>query len=258
VAKLTPAPGFGPSCRRPRGLPAGGKSGQLAAMTSAAASLAVTDSDPTPHAVPASSLASNLTAKLCHDFASPAGAIINGLDMMRDPDHVEMRDDLMAMVETSARKLLAMVHFDRVAYGAATSSESFSAEEIEVLAQSAFLDIRPTLDWQCQIERFNKPQARAALNLAQIAGGTLATGGTVQLRIVRQGDQLSLKADATGPRVRLKNEVATGLSGATLTEGMAGQWIQSYWLHTTVTEAGGTLAVTASEDRVEISLAMPI
>lgn len=205
-----------------------------------------------------SQLASHLAAKLCHDVASPAGAMVNGLEMMRDPDHAEMRDDLVAMVETSARKLLAMVHFDRVAFGAATSSESFSSEEIEVLAQSAFSDIRPSLDWQCAIERFNKPQARAALNLAQIAGGALATGGTVVLQIADRDGRLSLEADATGPRVRLKNEVATGLAGATLTDGMAGQWIQSYWLHTTVAEAGGHLAVESGDERVKISITMPL
>jgi histidine phosphotransferase ChpT len=205
-----------------------------------------------------SQLASHLAAKLCHDVASPAGAMVNGLEMMRDPDHAEMRDDLVAMVESSARKLLAMVHFDRVAFGAATSSESFSAEEIETLAQSAFDEIRPNLAWSCAVQRFDKPQARAALNLAQIAGGALAVGGTVELKIASEGGRMVMTADAAGPRARLKQEVATGLSGATLTEGMAGQWIQSYWLHTTVAEAGGALTVETGEERVEISVSMPI
>lgn len=217
----------------------------------------MTDPADASTAVVPSQLASHLAAKLCHDVASPAGAMVNGLDMMRDPDHAEMRDDLVAMVEASARKLLAMVHFDRVAFGAATSSESFAAEEIEVLAQSAFSEIRPDLDWTCEIERFTKPQARAVLNLAQISGGALAVGGTVQLRISTGADRLTLSADARGPKARLKNEVSTGLSGATLTDGMAGQWIQSFWLHTTVAEAGGELSFETSEDRVEISISMP-
>lgn len=225
---------------------------------SQASPVPMTDTRDAPADVVPSQLASNLTAKLCHDFASPAGAIINGLDMMRDPDHAEMRDDLMTMVDASARKLLAMVHFDRVAFGAATSSESFSADEIEALARSAFADIRPELEWACQIERFTKPQGRAALNLAQIAGGALAVGGTVKLSIVPVDGQVVMTADATGSRARLKAEVSTGLSGATLTEGMAGQWIQSYWLHTTVAEAGGSLTVETAEERVEISISMPI
>jgi histidine phosphotransferase ChpT len=226
-------------------------------MTQAVA-LPMTDPlDASDRVIP-SQLASHLAAKLCHDVASPAGAMINGLEMMRDPDHADMRDELSEMVEASARKLLSMVHFDRVAFGAATSSESFSAEEIETLAQSAFVEIRPSLDWRCQVQRFNKPQARAVLNLAQIAGGALATGGTVTLEATAQDGRLRLKANATGPRVRLKNEVSTGLSGATLTDGMAGQWIQSYWLHTTVAEAGGTLAVDMAEDHVEISILMPL
>lgn len=214
------------------------------------------DAESQPLAEP-SALASFLAAKLCHDFASPAGAVINGLDMMRDPDNQDMRDDFMGLVETSARKLLAMVHFARVAFGAATSAESFSSEEIETLAQSAFDGIRPDLEWSSQIDRFSKPQARAALNLAQIAGGTLATGGLVKLGVTPSGGQLVLEADAQGPRVRLKQEVSTGLAGRTLTEGLAGQWTQPYWLFTTVSEAGGALTTQVTEDRVLIRITMP-
>jgi histidine phosphotransferase ChpT len=205
-----------------------------------------------------SQLASFLAAKLCHDFASPAGAVINGLDMMRDPDNQDMRDEFMGLVETSARKLLSMVHFARVAFGAASSAESFSADEVEVLARSVFEGIRPDLEWNCGVERFSKPQARAALNLAQISGGALATGGLVRLAISVIDDKLVMLADAQGARARLKQEVATGLEGRTLTEGLTGQWTQPYWLYTTVSEAGGRLATELGEDRVAIRITMPV
>lgn len=215
-----------------------------------------TADDTQPLAEP-SVLASFLAAKLCHDFASPAGAVINGLDMMRDPDNQDMREDFMGLVETSARKLLSMVHFARVAFGAATSSESFASEEVEALAQSAFDGIRPDLAWTSGVDRFSKPQARAALNLAQISGGALATGGLVKLSVTPAGEHLTLEADAQGPRARLKQEVSTGLSGQTLTEGLAGQWTQPYWLFTTVSEAGGMLTTELGEDRVVIRITMP-
>lgn len=215
-----------------------------------------TDAEPEP-SLAASALASFLAAKLCHDFASPAGAVINGLAMLRDPDNRDMHEEFMGLVESSARKLLDMVHFDRVAYGAATSSESFSSDEIEGLAKTAFEGIRPELDWSSGVERFSKPQARAALNLAQIAGGALAAGGAVVLTIRPQDGRLSLEADARGPRARLKPEVATGLAGETLTEGLAGQWIQAFWLHTTVAEAGGRLSHRLEEERVVIHIDLP-
>ena len=204
-----------------------------------------------------SALASYVAAKLCHDFASPAGAVINGLDMMRDPDNQDMREDFMGLVETSARKLLSMVHFARVAFGAATSAESFSSEEVEALAQSAFDGIRPDLAWTSGVDRFSKPQARAVLNLAQIAGGALATGGLVKLTVTPVDGTLRLEADAQGPRARLKQEVSTGLAGQTLTEGLAGQWTQPYWLFTTVSEAGGTLTTDLGEEQVTIRITMP-
>lgn len=205
----------------------------------------------------ASELASYVAAKLCHDFVSPAGAVVSGLDLLKDPGAQDMREDAMGLIEASAAKLVAMAHFARVAYGAATSAETFDAEDIRKLADSVFEGLRPTLDWSSEVSTFTKPQARAVLNLAQIAGGALAHGGVARLRIAPQGSDLVLEAVSEGPRAKLKAEVSTGLAGETLTEGLAGQWIQPYWLHSTVVEAGGSLSFEAMEERVEIRARMP-
>ena len=62
---------------------------------------------------------------------------------------------------------------------------------------------------------------------------------------------------AEGARARLKPEAATGLAGQRLTEGLAGQWIQPYWLWLTADQHGGTLAVEAVEGRVSMTVRMP-
>ena len=62
---------------------------------------------------------------------------------------------------------------------------------------------------------------------------------------------------AEGARARLKAEAATGLAGLRLTEGLAGQWIQPYWLWLTADQAGGTLTVEAEEGRVSMTVRMP-
>src|ERR1700761_2914798 len=78
-------------------------------------------------------LAAQLAGKLCHDFVSPSGAIVSGLDLLRDPSAQDMREDAMGLIEASAKKLVAMVHFARVAFGASTSAERFDAKELEQL-----------------------------------------------------------------------------------------------------------------------------
>ena len=211
----------------------------------------------TPDAVGDAELATFLTAKLCHDFISPAGAIASGLDLLKDPSAQDMRDEAMGLIQASSDKLVALINFARVAYGAATTAERFGAEDLKPLAQSVFKGARATLDWRVEAREFGKPQARALLNLTQLTGAALPGGGTAVVTAQEIDGWLTLRGEASAPRARLKPEAATGLSGERLTEGLAGQWIQPYWLWRTVTDPGGTLSFTTAEDRVVLTGRMP-
>ncbi|MDZ4362786.1 MAG: histidine phosphotransferase family protein, partial [Brevundimonas sp.] len=202
-------------------------------------------------------LATYVAAKLCHDFISPAGAIVSGLDLLKDPTAQDMRDDAMSLITDSAEKLVAIVHFARVAFGAATSSERFSGEELRGLVAGLVEGGRAGMDWQVQTEVFEKPAARALVNLAYLAMAALPTGGTATITSRQEDGFVVLDGLAEGARARLKPEAVTGLSGQRLTEGLAGQWIQPYWLWLTVTEAGGSLEVTATEGQVRFVARMP-
>ena len=202
-------------------------------------------------------LAAYVAAKLCHDFVSPAGAIMSGLDLLNDPTAQDMRDDAMGLVTQSAKKLIALVHFCRVAFGAATSSERFTAEELRGLVAGMVEGGRASLDWRVTEADFGKPAARALVNLAWLTAAALPSGGVATIFSRREGDALVLTGVAEGSRARLKPEAAVGLAGHRLTEGLAGQWIQPYWLWLTVEQAGGALAVATDEGRVEMRARMP-
>jgi histidine phosphotransferase ChpT len=120
-----------------------------------------------------------------------------------------------------------------------------------------FEHIRPELVWEVETPVFEKAQARALLNLAQISGGALPTGGQAAVTAKVEDGTLVMAVTSTGPRARLKAEVATGLSGERLTEGLAGQWIQAFWLHEVVRDAGGTLGFETGEERVVITARLP-
>lgn len=202
-------------------------------------------------------LAALVAAKLCHDFISPSGAIVSGLDLLKDPSAQDMRDDALALIDSSAQKLVGLVNVARVAFGAATSAERFSSGEIEALVQSAFDGIRAELDWQVPDRSFSKPQARALLNLALLSGGALPGGGVARIEVRDGTGRIVLDANAEGPRARLKGEVETGLKGERLTDGLAGQWVQPYWLWLTATEAGGGVTTELGEGSVRITVEMP-
>ena len=217
------------------------------------------DADAAPIDLPVdgTELATYVAAKLCHDFISPSGAIVSGLDLMQDPAAQDMRDDALALIEQSARKMVALVHYARVAFGAATTSERFTARELESLLVGMTQGGRATLDWRIAEAEFSKPQARALTNLAYLTVGALPMGGSAVIQSRVEDGFVYLEGFAEGSRARLKPEAAAGLAGERLTEGLAGQWIQPYWLWLTVTEAGGALHVKVEDGKVALVARMP-
>jgi histidine phosphotransferase ChpT len=213
---------------------------------------------PPPAAViTADDLAAKLAARLCHDFMSPASGIVSGLDLLEDPSAKDMRDEAMELVASSARKLVDLLTFSRIAFGAYSSAESFDTKELETLARGVFAHVRPELDWAVDLPELNKPAARALLNMAQLAAGSLATGGVARISAKAENDWIMVAVDARGPRARLHPDVASGLRGEPLGEGLAGRWVQAFYLHALMKSAGGAVTVEATEERVLFRAAAP-
>ena len=203
-------------------------------------------------------LAALLAARLCHDFISPASAIASGLDLLEDPTAQDMREDAMGLIAQSARKLVDMLAFSRVAFGASASAENFDVRELEGLAQGVFSHVRPDLEWSINAQSLNKAAARAILNLAQIAAGALPTGGLAKVRATEADGRVSIVIDAQGPRARLRPEVMAGLSGEPLPDGaLGGHWVQAFYLHSLLTAAGGEVSAATAEDYVTLTAWVP-
>ncbi len=207
---------------------------------------------PPPEPVGAAELASILAARMCHDFISPASAIVSGVDLLDDPSAADMREDAMKLIESSAKKLVALLAFTRVAFGGSSTAESFDTRELQRLTQGVFDHVRATLAWETTLESVPKPAARALLNLAQIGAVALPTGGVARVSAVRQGQDLLMSMEATGPRVRLRPEVILGLEGKPLHEGLSGHWVQAYYLNALLRAAGGGVDHHIAPEKVVI------
>ena len=221
------------------------------------------DVDPVPPVEAAPSLpqvtdlAAHLAARLCHDFISPASAIMSGVDLLGDPTAQDMRDDALNLISASARKLGDMLAFARVAFGASATAETFDCEALRTLTQGVFAHVRPNLDWQVGLPTLPKPAARAILNMAQISASALPTGGIALALAALDGPDIVLTLDARGPRARLRPEVVDGLRGLPLSEGLGGHWVQAYYLHALVTAAGGSCSAEITEERVLLTARVP-
>jgi histidine phosphotransferase ChpT len=219
----------------------------------------MTDTNPaaTRPAVRAAELAAYLAARMCHDFISPASAIVSGLDLLDDPSAQDMRDEAMGLIRTSAAKLAGLLSFSRVAFGASASAETFDPRDLAALAQGVFQHMRAELDWNVEAKSVNKPAARTLLNLAQMAGAGLPTGGTARVRATLEGASLAIAVEAVGPRARLRPEVLQGLRGEPMGEGMHGHWVQAYYVHLFVTDAGGRVFCDVNDERIVFAATLP-
>lgn len=210
------------------------------------------------HEIGAHELATQLVAKLCHDFISPAGAIISGLDLLEDPSAQDMRQEALNLISASAKKMVTLVHFARVAFGAATSAESFNGAQLQKILDDVFSTMRAELVFDIPgDEVFSKPAARALLNLGLIAGNSLPVGGVATLKVAHEDAVLVLTADARGSRARLKPEAIEGLKGLPLGDGLSGQWIQPHWLYSVVHEAKGQLDFVSEPDSLSFTIRLP-
>jgi histidine phosphotransferase ChpT len=226
-------------------------------MTDTTAPETVPTAAPAPVDVNGPDFAAMLAARLCHDFISPASAIVSGLDLLEDPSAQDMREDAMSLIASSARKLADMLQFTRVAFGASASAENFDSRELEKLAQGVFDHVRPTMVWAIEPTVLNKPSTRAILNIAQLAASALPAGGVATLKGVTAEGRFLITSDSVGPRARLRPEVLAGLKGEPLVEGLGGPWVQAAYLHALVRAAGGQVAVEVAEDRISLACWVP-
>ena len=213
--------------------------------------------DTTQPAYPTAEIAAYLAARMCHDFISPASAIVSGLDLLDDPSAQDMREDAMSLIAASAHKLADQLAFCRVAFGASASAETFDVRDLEKLIRGVFGHMRAELDWTVESPSVNKPAARALLNLSQIAGAALPTGGVARVRAVQEGASTAIAIEAVGPRARLRPEVLAGLRGEGPGEGLHGHWVQAYYVHLFLTDAGGRVFVDLSDEMVTFAATVP-
>ena len=74
----------------------------------------------------------------------------------------------------------------------------------------------------------------------------------------QNGIGILLTLKATGDRIRLREEVAEGLDGKMLSDGMTGRWVQAYYLSRIVDQAGGTISYGATDEAITAQIQLPL
>ena len=201
--------------------------------------------------------AARLASRLCHDFISPASAIISGLDLLEEPDTNGLHAEALSLIANSAKKLVAMLTFARAAYGGSSAAESFDSVQLQALTQGIFDGVRPDLDWSVHPQMLEKAAGRVILHLAELGAGALPMGGTAKVMTKTENGWTAVMVESRGPRLRLDAQVAGGLRGEPPPPGPAGKWLQAYYVHNQVKEAGGVVASEQTDEKISFTVALP-
>jgi histidine phosphotransferase ChpT len=133
----------------------------------------------------------------------------------------------------------------------------FDCAELERLTQGVYAHVRADLDWAVEAASLPKAPAQTLVNLAQLAAGALPLGGSARIELAQDGEGYRITALAKGPKARLHAEIAGGLAGEPLGDGLAGRWVQAYYVHALTAAAGGRLTATADEEAVTLEARLP-
>src|ERR1700680_412338 len=93
-------------------------------------------------------LAALLCSRVCHDLISPAGAIVNGLEVLEESKDEETKAFALDLIKKSARAASARLQFCRIAFGAAGSAGAqIDLGDAENVARGFIEDEKIKLAW---------------------------------------------------------------------------------------------------------------
>jgi histidine phosphotransferase ChpT len=209
----------------------------------------------TSTATPSERLAAGLAARILHDISGPASGVASGLDLLAEPGQADTDGAALDLAVSSAKALLDLIEFHKMAFGA--SGDVLSGAALHRLARAPFEGRRPRLEWAPRVEAFPALAAQAMLILAQVAATALAAGGLARATATCIQGDIVIRIDGEGPRAALHPENLEGLEGRDLSGGLAGRWAPCRYLSALVTGAGGAVVATTDIGRFSLAATLP-
>ena len=150
-------------------------------------------------ALDALDLAALLCSRVCHDLISPAGAIVNGLEVLEEKDSdEETKTFALDLIKRSARTASARLQFCRLAFGAAGSaSAQIDLGNAQVMARGFIEDDKTKLTWNLPHVLLPKNRVKLLLNMLIIAGQAIPRGGKITVDPIGTGDSVGFKVTSS-------------------------------------------------------------
>ena len=202
--------------------------------------------------------AAQMCARIAHDLISPIAALGTAIEVLDDPDNVDMHGDAIELVKLSARQASGKLQFLRLAFGAGGSAPGVIAvDELKKLTDGIYGDAKAEIIWNTDREGIEKDAARFLLNLIMLGVQAVPRGGSVTVLTRDVDDAFEIRLTCAGPKARLADAVKLTLSGKMPEDGFDGRTIQPFYAGMILRELGGKIAAGADEERVIFSAKIP-
>src|ERR1700730_2491648 len=171
---------------------------------------------PTAVVLDALDLAALLCSRVCHDLISPAGAIVNGLEVLEDKaSDEETKRFAIDLIKKSAKTASARLQFCRLAFGAAGSATAqIDLGDAEKVARGLIEDEKVKLAWHLPSALLPKNRVKLLLNMILVATQSIPRGGILAVEGDGPPETMTFKISARGLNARIPQAVPALLAGS--------------------------------------------
>ena len=200
-------------------------------------------------------LAALLCSRVCHDLISPAGAIVNGLEVLEEKDSdEETKTFALDLIKRSARTASARLQFCRLAFGAAGSANAqIDLGNAQAMARGFIEDDKTKLTWNLPHALLPKNRVKLLLNMLIIAGQTIPRGGTLTVDPLGEGETMGFRISASGLNARIPHAVPALLEGISENGSIDAHAVQPFYAGLLARACGLKVNLTAEGDAIIVA-----
>lgn len=190
-----------------------------------------------------------LCSRLCHDLLSPVGAMNNGLELLADETDPEMREQVLELLNDSARAAASKLKFFRLAFGAAGGygAEIDTAEAKAALEGLVGAEGKIELGWMVAEPKLPKDAVKLLLNIAMIVGDGLVRGGRLDVGAEKGAGKLEMVIRGEGPRLMIDPAIRDVLANGA--DDVEPRTSAAYLAHSLAAREEGTIQISAPDDQ---------
>jgi len=190
-----------------------------------------------------------LCGRLCHELISPVGAINNGVELL-DEDDPEFVKEAMTLIGQSARKAGQRLQFYRFAYGTASGGASGGASsDGRELSLGLLEGGKVRCECSQEARGLALPWQRLGCNMLVLALELLPRGGTVSVRPLERG----IEVTAEGDTIAVSDELKSLLGGEVEIDALTARTVHAFYTMRLAQRMGARLALAAGAGRAVLA-----